>query len=87
MKRRSLDGSRAWDVASGSDFKAEDMVPPAGEAGGGRSSDKITSHDFLLICSVAGNSAHRFVASQGMQMVDQWHVALPGDWITGSGTR
>lgn len=34
MKRRSLDGSRAWDVASGSDFKAEDMVPPAGEAGG-----------------------------------------------------
>lgn len=86
MKRRSLDGSRAWDVASGSDFKAEDMVPQL-EKRGGRSSDKITSHDFLLICSVAGNSAHRFVASQGMQMVDQWRAALPGDWITGSGTR
>lgn len=78
MKRSSLDGSRAWDVASGSDFKAEDMVPQLG---------KITSHDFLLICSIAGNSAHRFVASQGMQMVDQWRGALPGDWITGSGTR
>lgn len=67
--------------------KLKIWFPQLGKRGGGRSSDKITSHDFLLICSVAGNSAHRFVASQGMEMVDQWRVALPGDWITGSGTR
>lgn len=86
MKRRSVDGSRAWDVASGSDFKAEDMVPQL-EKRGRRSGDKITSHDFLLICTVVGDSAPRFVASQGMQMVDQWRLALPGDWITSSGSR
>lgn len=47
-----------------------------GLGGENKSCDKITSHDFLLICGAPGNSPYRFAASEGMQMVDQRCSAL-----------
>lgn len=62
MKRRSLDGSGAWDIASGSDFKAGDMAPRQRP---GKSCNEITSRGFLLIRGMPGHLLYRFASQRG----------------------